>query len=120
MAKILIVDDSPSMRQMVKITLSSAGHDTDEAENGELGLLKVKSTQYDLVMSDVNMPGINGYEFTSQLRQLPNYKFTPVVLLTTEHTTEQKTKGKMAGATGWIVKPFHPDSLTKNIQKLLG
>jgi len=119
-AKILVVDDSPSMRSMVKFTLTSAGHDIEEAENGQLGILKAKSSQFDLVMSDVNMPGINGYEFTSQLRELPHYKYTPVLLLTTEHSTEQKTKGRMAGATGWIVKPFQPDALIKNINKILG
>lgn len=120
MKNILVVDDSPSIRQMLSFTLVRSGYSVDEAVNGDDGLSKVGRKQYDLVMSDVNMPGMNGYEFVKQLRGKSSYKFTPILMLTTESSADKKELGKQAGATGWLVKPFNPDSLLKTIQKVLG
>ncbi len=119
MANILIVDDSASMRQMVSFTLKTAGHTVDDASDGNDGLNKAKASQFDLVISDVNMPNRNGLELTADLRTLPNYKFIPILLLTTESASDKKAEGKKAGATGWIVKPFNPDTLNKTVSKVL-
>ncbi len=119
MAKILVIDDSPSMRKMVNFTLSNGGHDVTEAENGDSGILQAKSDQFDLVMTDMNMPGISGIEVTTQLRAMPNYKFIPILLLTTESANSTKNEGRKAGATGWIVKPFHPETLLNTVKKIL-
>ncbi len=120
MAKILAVDDSASMRQMVSFTLKSDGHEVTEAEDGVQALAKAKATSFDLVISDVNMPNMDGITLCGRLRELPAYKFTPLLILTTESGADMKTKGKAAGATGWIVKPFSPDQLLATIKKVLG
>jgi len=119
MAKILAVDDSASMRQMVSFTLKGAGHDVIEACDGveALGIAKGKSV--DLVISDVNMPNMDGIALIAELRKLASYKFTPILMLTTESSTDKKMQGKSAGATGWIVKPFNPDQLLSTIKKVL-
>ncbi len=119
MAKILAVDDSASMRQMVSFTLKGAGHDVVEASDGVEALNKAQSGAVDLVISDVNMPNMDGITLISKLRQLPNYKFTPMLMLTTESSSDKKSAGKAAGATGWIVKPFNPDQLLATIKKVL-
>ncbi len=119
MAKILAVDDSASMRQMVSFTLKGAGHDVVEAVDGVDALAKAKGTTFDLVISDVNMPNMDGITLISELRALPAFKFTPMLMLTTESTGEKKQQGKAAGATGWIVKPFNPDQLLATIGKVL-
>ncbi len=119
MANILIVDDSVSMRQMVAFTLKSAQHTVVEASDGNNGLELAKSEQFDLVITDVNMPNSNGIELTSNLRQLTNYKFIPILLLTTESAADKKNEGKNAGATGWIIKPFNPQSLVQTVNKVL-
>lgn len=119
MAKILIADDSTSMRQMVSFTLKASGFEHDEAKDGEEAFDLAQKNQYDLVLSDINMPGKNGLELTKAIRELPNYRFTPILLLTTESATDRKSEGKAAGATGWIVKPFNPDVLVKTINKVL-
>jgi two-component system chemotaxis response regulator CheY len=119
MATILVVDDSASMKKMVSFTLQSAGHTVIDAENGAAALAITQRQPADLVLTDVNMPKMNGIELCSKLRQLPSYKFTPVLMLTTESGPEQKTAGKAAGATGWIVKPFNPDQLLKTVDKVL-
>ncbi|TQV84173.1 response regulator [Exilibacterium tricleocarpae] len=119
MAKILAVDDSASMRQMVSFTLKGAGHDVVEASDGVEALKVAKSGAVDLVISDVNMPNMDGITLISQLRQLPSYKFTPMLMLTTESSGDKKSQGKAAGATGWIVKPFNPDQLLATINKVL-
>lgn len=120
MAKILAVDDSASMRQMVSFTLKGAGHDVFEAADG-MEALKVAKTQngVDLVISDINMPNMDGIALIKELRQLPAYKFTPILMLTTESSSDKKSEGKAAGATGWIVKPFNPDQLLATIGKVL-
>lgn len=120
MASILAVDDSASMRQMVSFTLKSAGHTVAEAEDGVAALTQCKSSAYDLVITDVNMPNMDGITLISELRKLPNYKFTPLLMLTTESASDKKMAGKNAGATGWIVKPFNPDQLLAVIKKALG
>lgn len=120
MPSILAVDDSPSMRQMVEFTLRGAGYDVVMAEDGVDALNVAKETgSVDLVLTDINMPNKNGIELLKDLRQLPNYKFTPMLVLTTESSTEMKMQGKDAGATGWIVKPFNPDKLLAMIGRVL-
>ena len=119
MSKILAVDDSASMRQMVAFTLKSAGHDVVEAVDGVDALAKAKGAKFDLVISDVNMPNMDGISLIKELRSLPEFKFTPMLMLTTESTGDKKQQGKAAGATGWIVKPFNPDQLLATIGKVL-
>ena len=119
MAKILVVDDSASMRQMVTFTLKAAGHDVIEAPDGAQGLKIAQTQSADLVLTDVNMPVMTGIELCEKLRQIPSYKFTPVLMLTTESGGDKKQQGKGAGATGWIVKPFHPEQLLKTVEKVL-
>ncbi|UZE94957.1 response regulator [Alkalimarinus alittae] len=119
MARILAVDDSASMRQMVSYTLKVAGHDVVEAADGQQALELAKGTQVDLVLSDVNMPVMDGLTLVKELRALPEYKFTPILMLTTESTLDKKMEGKKAGATGWLVKPFNPDQLLATIKKVL-
>ncbi|MGB1556506.1 MAG: response regulator [Oceanococcaceae bacterium] len=119
MARILAVDDSRSMRQMVAFTLQSAGHQIAEAEDGQDALEKAQSGEYDLVLADVNMPRMDGISLVRKLRELPKYKFTPVLMLTTEAGTDKKGEGRSAGATGWIVKPFNPEQLLSTIQRVL-
>lgn len=120
MATILAVDDSASMRQMVSFTLKGAGHTVTEAVDGVDALGKAKSQTFDLVISDVNMPNMDGITLIRELRSLPSFKFTPILMLTTESTGDKKTEGKSAGATGWIVKPFNPEQLLSTIGKVLG
>jgi len=120
MATILAVDDSTSMRQMVSFTLKGAGYDVVEASDGEQALQMARSKQVNLVLTDVNMPKMDGITLIKQLRTLPNYKFTPMLMLTTESAADKKQEGKAAGATGWIVKPFNPDQLLATVQRVLG
>ena len=120
MPTILAVDDSASMRQMVTFTLKSAGFDVTDAVDGVDALGKAKTAKFDLVLTDVNMPNMDGISLIKELRVLPNYKFTPILMLTTESGTDKKMEGKSAGATGWIVKPFNPDQLLATIKKVLG
>jgi two-component system chemotaxis response regulator CheY len=120
MPKILAVDDSASMRQMVTFTLKGAGFEVEEAADGQQALNKAKQQVFDLVLSDVNMPVMDGIQLVKELRALADYKFTPILMLTTESATDKKMEGKQAGATGWIVKPFNPDQLLNTIKKVLG
>jgi two-component system, chemotaxis family, chemotaxis protein CheY len=116
---ILTVDDSASIRQMVGFTLRQAGFQVVEATDGKHGLQIAQSTQAALVITDLNMPNMNGLELIQALRQLPAYKFVPILMLTTESDDTKKQAGKNAGATGWIVKPFNPEQLLKVIAKVL-
>ncbi len=120
MATILAVDDSASMRQMVSFTLKSAGYDVTDAEDGLIALNIAKTKNFDLVITDVNMPNMDGITLIAELRKLPNFKFTPLLMLTTESAADKKMAGKNAGATGWIVKPFNPDQLLSVIKRALG
>ena len=118
--RILAVDDSASMRQMVTFTLKGAGYEVVEAADGKQALEKAKTGKFNLVLSDVNMPVMDGISLIRELRALPDYKFTPILMLTTESTGDKKQEGKAAGATGWIVKPFNPDQLLATIKKVIG
>ena len=120
MANILAVDDSASMRQMVAFTLKGAGYGVIEAVDGKDALDKAKAGTPDLILTDVNMPNMDGIELIRQLRALPQYKFTPMLMLTTESGPEKKAEGRAAGATGWLVKPFNPEQLLATIAKVLG
>lgn len=120
MSKIMIVDDMASMRKMVTFTLESEGHEVIEADDGDVALdLAKKESGINLVITDVNMPNMDGITLTSELRKLPAFKFTPILLLTTEGAKEKKMQGKAAGATGWLVKPFDPDKLLATARKVL-
>ena len=119
-SRILAVDDSASMRQMVAFTLKSAGFDVAEAEDGQAALDLAKTEKFKLVLADVNMPRMDGITLVRTLRGLADYKFTPLLMLTTESTPEKKMEGKAAGATGWLVKPFNPEQLVATVQRVLG
>ena len=121
MAKtILSVDDSPSIRQMVGLTLTSAGYAVVEASDGRDGLAKAGMKTIDLVMTDLNMPGMDGLSMIREFRKLPAYRGVPIVFLTTESDEAKKREAKGAGATGWIVKPFKQDQLLAVVKKILG
>lgn len=117
--RILAVDDSTSMRQMVSFTLSSAGFDVTEAEDGVVALEIARRQKFDLVLADVNMPNMDGLALVRALRGLAEYRFTPLLMLTTESTPEKKMEGKAAGATGWMVKPFVPEQLIDTIKRVM-
>ena len=119
MSTVLTVDDSASMREMVTFTLRSAGFDVEEAEDGVQALEKAKGASFNLVLADVNMPNMDGITLIKNLRGLPDYKYTPMLMLTTESTADRKAEGKAAGATGWLVKPFDPDQLVATIKRVL-
>ena len=120
MTKILAVDDSASMRQMVAFTLKSAGFDVTDASDGVEALQIAKGQSFDVVITDVNMPNMDGITLCRELRALPSFKFTPILMLTTESSAEKKQAGRGAGATGWIVKPFNPDQLLATVNKVIG
>tara|TARA_Y100000588_G_scaffold88435_1_gene94551 strand:- start:144505 stop:144891 length:387 start_codon:yes stop_codon:yes gene_type:complete len=119
MTKILAVDDSASMRQMVSFTLKKAGYEVTEAKDGSEALAIAKKDKFDAVISDVNMPVMDGITLIRELRTLGDYKFTPLLMLTTESGLDKKSEGKAAGATGWIVKPFNPDQLLAVMKKVI-
>jgi two-component system, chemotaxis family, chemotaxis protein CheY len=116
---ILTVDYSASMREMVRATLTSAGYQVVEAVDGQEALDYARDNPCDLVISDVNMPRMDGITLVHELRSLPHYRLTPLLLLTTESSQEKKLEGKRAGATGWIVKPFNPDQLLATMARVL-
>jgi len=121
MAKtVLTVDDSASIRQMVAFTLKSSGYEVTEAVDGQDGLDKAKAKSYDLVLSDQNMPRMDGITLIKNLRALPQYRSTPILMLTTESGDAMKSAGKAAGATGWLVKPFDPQKLIEVVKKVIG
>lgn len=116
---ILTVDDAATIRKMVAFTLRGAGHEVLEAQDGAIALNVLQSRAIDLVITDINMPNMNGIELTRQLRALPSFRTTPVLLLTTESDPAKKAEGRGAGATGWIVKPFSQEQLLAIVAKLL-
>jgi two-component system, chemotaxis family, chemotaxis protein CheY len=118
-AKILVVDDSASMRQMIPFTLKSSGYDVVEASDGQQGLSVAQSQNFDVVFTDVNMPNMDGLTLTKELRKLAGFKFTPILVLTTEAGPAKKAEGKVAGATGWLVKPFNPEQLLSTVKRVL-
>lgn len=120
MAKtILIVDDSISLRQVVGLALRNAGYETLEAADGRDALNKLDGRRVHLVISDVNMPNMDGVSFVRELKQLPAYKFVPVILLTTETEPAKKAAGQAAGARAWVVKPFQPQQMLDAVAKLI-
>lgn len=120
MAKtILVVDDSSSLRTAVRIALTGAGYEVIEAEDGRNALTKLDGRKYHLVISDVNMPNLDGFGFVSSMKQMAAYKYTPVVMLTTEAGDDKKAQGKASGAKAWIVKPFLPPQLLDVVSKLV-
>jgi two-component system, chemotaxis family, chemotaxis protein CheY len=120
MAKtVMIVDDSPTMRQMVRDVLLDAGYAVVEGKDGKDALGVVGKQPVQLVITDFNMPVMNGISLVKELRSLPEHRFTPILMLTTEHTQNRKDEGRAAGATGWIVKPFDPSRLLQIVARLV-
>jgi two-component system chemotaxis response regulator CheY len=120
MAKtIMIVDDSASLRQVVSIALKGAGYEVIESGDGKEALSRLGGQRVHLIVSDVNMPNMDGISFVKALKQLPAYRFTPVVMLTTESAEQRKKEGQEAGAKAWMTKPFRPDQLLNVVQKLV-
>lgn len=116
---VLVVDDSTSMRQMVAFTMKEAGFDVIEGSNGQDALSRVEGRSVNLVITDLNMPVMDGMTLIRQLRSKAEFKFTPILMLTTESQQEKKLEGKAAGATGWIVKPFNPEQLLQVVGKVV-
>jgi two-component system chemotaxis response regulator CheY len=116
---IMIVDDSASLRQVVNIALSGAGYEVVEACDGKDALAKLDGRKLHLIISDVNMPNMDGITFLKEARQLPAYKFTPVIMLTTEAGEDKKREGQAAGAKAWVVKPFQPAQMLNAVSKLV-
>lgn len=117
---ILAVDDSGSLRQMVVFSLAAAGYKVTEAIDGQDGLEKAKKQVFDLVLTDQNMPRMDGLSFIRSLRTMSTYQAVPILMLTTESSDEMKSKGRAAGANGWLVKPFDPQRLTEVVKKVIG
>jgi two-component system chemotaxis response regulator CheY len=119
--KILIVDDSAAIRQSISFILQQEGYDTVEASDGQEALDKLPTLEgIDLIVTDVNMPNLDGIGFIRKARELPKFKFTPILVLTTESQGSKMTEGKEAGATGWIVKPFNAEKLLEIVKKVAG
>lgn len=120
MAKtILVVDDSASLRQVVGISLKGAGYDVIEACDGRDALTKLNGQKIHLIISDVNMPNMDGITFVAEAKKLPAYKFTPIIMLTTESGESKKSAGQAAGAKAWVVKPFQPAQMLAAVAKLI-
>jgi len=119
MMRILAVDDSSSMRDIVRIALTGAGFDVTQASDATQALALARQSTFDIVLSDVNMPGMDGIGLIRALRAEPAYRCTPILMLTTEGSADRKREGKEAGATGWIVKPFDPGQLVATLLRVL-
>ncbi len=119
-ASILVVDDSRSMRHLVRAALEIDGHRIAEGENGRDALSVLEATPVDLVIADVNMPVMDGITLTREIRQRERHRFTPVLILTTERGEDMKQRGRAAGATGWLVKPFDPTQLRQIVDRVIG
>jgi len=117
---ILVVDDSPSIRRMVSFTLNGAGYEVIEAVDGEDALAKARTNTVRLVLTDHNMPRMDGLTLVRSLRRLPAYRAAPILILTTESGADMKEQGRLAGATGWLVKPFEPQRLVEVVKKVIG
>jgi two-component system, chemotaxis family, chemotaxis protein CheY len=118
--RIMTVDDSASMRQMVSFTLKGAGYDVVEATDGRDALEKMERHSIHMLITDINMPNLDGIGLVRKVRSHAVYRFIPIILLTTESQDSRKQEGKTAGATGWIVKPFKPDQLLNVVKKVIG
>lgn len=117
--RIMMVDDSPSVRQMVSLTLQAAGYEVVEAADGREALEKFEAAAADMLITDLNMPRMDGFELVRELRQDPANRFLPIVMLTTEAEGSKRDLGRSLGASGWIVKPFKPDQLLKVVRLVL-
>jgi two-component system, chemotaxis family, chemotaxis protein CheY len=117
---ILTVDDSTSLRKMLSFSLEAAGYKVVDAEDGVDGVAKASSGSFDLVLTDQNMPSMDGLTLIARLREMPRYRSVPILMLTTESSPEMKNRGREAGATGWMVKPFDPVKLISVVNKLIG
>ena len=118
--KVLAVDDSATIRTSISFGLKEAGYEGVEAVDGVDGLAKAKADKFNLVITDINMPNMDGIEMIKQLRSTEGYKFTPIIALTTESQDSKMQEGKAAGATGWIVKPFTSEKLLAIVKKIIG
>jgi len=118
-AKILIVDDSPSVRRMVRTALEGDGYNVSESADGQQALAALEEARPGLVITDIHMPVMDGISLVREIRSRPMFRFVPVLVLTTEGREEMKQLGRAAGATGWIVKPFHPDQLRQVVARVL-
>lgn len=116
---ILVVDDSSSLRQVVNITLKAAGYEVVEACDGKDALDKMSGRRFNLIISDVNMPNMDGISFVQEVKRLPEHRFTPVIMLTTESQEGKKLAGQAAGAKAWVVKPFQPAQMLAAVAKLV-
>ena len=119
-ASILTVDDSPSIRVALKIALTNAGYSVAEAANGAEGIEKARASAFDLIITDLNMPVMDGLTMIEEMRRMPDQMGVPIVFLTTESDAAMKERAKAAGATGWLTKPFDPDQLVRVAKKVLG
>jgi len=117
---ILTVDDSASMRQMISFTLKGAGYEVVEAVDGRDAIEKMEIYPVQMLITDINMPNLDGIELVRKVRMHAVYRFIPIILLTTESQDTKRQEGKAAGATGWIVKPFKPDQLLNVVRKVIG
>jgi len=115
----MIVDDSTTLRQVVSIALKGAGYDVIEGLDGKDALNKLTGQKIHLIISDVNMPNMDGFTFVQEVKKLAAYKFTPVIMLTTEADADKKAAGQAAGAKAWMVKPFKPDQMLNTVSKLI-
>lgn len=118
--RIMTVDDSASVRQMVCFTLKGAGYDVVEASDGEEALAKLAGMSVHLIISDLNMPRLNGLDLVRKVRSMPAHRFVPIIMLTTEAIGDKSAECRTAGATGWIVKPFKPGQLLAVVEKVMG
>jgi two-component system chemotaxis response regulator CheY len=116
---IMIVDDSPSMRMLLKIALDDLGYGVMEAEDGMQALERLSAADPDLLLTDINMPRLDGFGLIERVRAQDRHRHLPILVLTTESSDEKKQRARAAGATGWIVKPFHPDKLAAAIRRVL-
>ena len=118
-AKILIVDDSASLRHVVTIALEGAGYEVIEAEDGKEALSRLDGSKINLIICDVNMPVMDGITFVKEVKKMPQYRFLPIIMLTTESRESRKSEGQMAGAKAWVVKPFRPEQILHAVAKLI-
>lgn len=115
----LIVDDSAAIRHLVSFTMKEAGYEVFVAESGRNAIMKLIASKIDMIVTDLNMPDMDGIELIRKIRLMPDYKFTPILMLTTEAQEEKKREGKQAGASGWIVKPFSSQQLLEVVKKFI-
>jgi two-component system chemotaxis response regulator CheY len=118
MKKVLVVDDSATVRQVLKITLKNAGYDVLEAKDSDQALSSLAANVVELLVTDLNMPGMDGIELIKNVRLKPGHRFLPIIMLTTESQPQRKLQGKAAGASGWLTKPFHPENILSIVRTI--